>query len=131
MDASKLVASGFGQCSLEPKQVEEIFVRSQLNQRCLLCAAQKATHARRTLAVAVGFSGHSLTWRNGAETIVSAPPLSSGFPVMPSLVVRPPCPLPQLAASADDEIGSSGAAEGKPERWQIKTIDTGRFVNFR
>jgi len=25
----------------------------------------------------------------------------------------------------------SGAAEGKPERWQIKTIDTGRFVNFR
>jgi hypothetical protein len=24
-----------------------------------------------------------------------------------------------------------GVAEGKPERWQIKTIDTGRFANFR
>lgn len=25
----------------------------------------------------------------------------------------------------------TGGAEGKPERWQIKTIDTGRFANFR
>jgi hypothetical protein len=33
---------------------------------------------------------------------------------------------PTIADSLD-----AGAAEGKPERWQIKTIDTGRFINFK
>jgi hypothetical protein len=33
VDASKLL-SGYGQCSIEPKQVEEVFMRSQLNQKC-------------------------------------------------------------------------------------------------
>lgn len=44
VDASKLL-SGYGQCSIEPKQVEEVFVRSQLNQKCapsaLLCLASR------------------------------------------------------------------------------------------
>jgi hypothetical protein len=35
VDASKLL-SGYGQCSIEPKQVEEVFMRSQLNQKCAL-----------------------------------------------------------------------------------------------
>lgn len=85
VDASKLL-SGYGQCSIEPKQVEEVFVRSQLNQKVFTYFAEWCRDNRK---------------------------LSSAFFKIP----------------LDLDVG--GAAEGKPERWQIKTIDTGRFINFK
>lgn len=76
----------FGQCRLEARQVEEVFVRSRQNQVAFTFLLDWCKHNRQASASFLKF------------------PVDNTEP---------------------------GAVAGKPERWQIKTIDTGRFVKFR
>jgi len=82
---STLPPAGFRQCSLEPKQVEEIFL--------------KAHHYER-LALVEWCRSNQNSADGGASVLL----------------------LPQEKDSG---------VEGKPERWQIETVDTGRFASFR
>ena len=82
---STLPPAGYRQCSLEPKQVEEIFLKAHHYERLAL-----------------------VEWCRSNQNAASSE----------QMVLL----LPQEKDSG---------VEGKPERWQIETVDTGRFASFR